>query len=203
MSVNNKEINIVSLNVASIRSLEKRVKLINFIKAVKFPPIICIQESNLNDHHNLRIPNYSVIRTDNKSRGTALLIKSNIQFEPVTINLLHFTITAAIILINNRSFLISSLYVPCDISSSDFKADFSILTTESRNYESFIAGGDLNAIHPEWDLNANRSNSNGKILYSCLNRYDNLIRISPNAPTRYDSNSVLDHFLVNFNLHSN
>ena len=173
------------------------------------PDIIFLQETHLRPGKTLKIPNYVIIRNDfiNPNspmaiRGTAICIKSNLNFIPVSTPALNVVnaIGIKIILPGTPPLNFFSVYNPNGESASDIKADLKTLLNFDVN--TFLLG-DFNAHHPFW--NCTRSNAYGNAIYDIL-LHSNADIIFPDSPTHFThlSSSTIDFGLFNgFNFDKN
>lgn len=158
-------INIASINVNSLISLNKRYDLLNFALLNNLD-IILISETKLSERYKLQFANYDFIRVDRnlsvKGGGTAILIKKNIPYEriytPSSKNnkILEYTIINIKILNNN--FFIISLYANND-DKKIFVDELNHLFTKlqlnlGNNY--YVMAGDLNSRHVAWGDRVNK-----------------------------------------------
>lgn len=156
------------------------------------PNFVLIQETHFNENHRLRIRDYQVF-TDLRGNGTAVLAKSNIVCfkKQVALERIYGSFIEIEVEKGDLNWLIGSIYIPCSSSHSSIKKDLKTLNQLAGRYHC-IFGGDLNARHPSW---CTRRNITGVAINRWLNAPDNnLIRVSPDRPTR--DRSKLDHFLL-------
>jgi exonuclease III len=163
------------------------------------PDIINLQETlrdKKNPVHYAGYKAYHIHRTPGQTRGTALLIKSDLTSERVIDQPTNYPSECITVnLHTNRTtpLRLLSLYSPDGSLSRDY------LHTELTNYPNSILVGDLNARHPTFgDIT---QNPNGTVLNELHN--DNLAySINPGQPTRYSQKttnpeqpSVIDYII--------
>lgn len=201
MELNHTNLKIISINVNSIVSLQRRNELLIFINRNN-PDIVLLNETKLKPFHNIEFKNYNFIRTDrltNKGGGTAILTRRSLDYEiisnPSSINntLLKFTIIK-IKLKNGSNLYIISSYATND-NRDIFIAKLNSLCEKLKfflpeNY--YLLIGDLNARHNNWgDKNFNQR---GLYLDNWLNttgiKYKATL-MPPSTPT-FNSASFLD-----------
>ena len=89
MVINLDFINIISINVNSLISQDKRIYLANFLETNK-PDIVLIGETKLNKTHKLNFDRYNLIRSDRKTNmaggGTAVLIRNDLKYTEILDN---------------------------------------------------------------------------------------------------------------------
>lgn len=199
-----KPLNIIQLNVNSIRSIAKRQELNTFIKSEK-PHIILLNETKLNNKHKVEFTNYNFIRTDrpnnNGGGGTGIVIHESLSYTVLSIPALNsIECTAIKIPLNNNKYLIiATVYVAKSMQNTIDTGDLNKILN-LKNYDSdIIMGGDFNAHHPLW-LSDNTS-PNGRALYKWYVDNFSTQSISLNStlhPSRHcnDTHSYLDLFFV-------
>lgn len=153
------ELKIISINVNSIVTNQRRLSLANMLKANN-PDIVFLSETKLKVNHVINFQEYIMIRNDRKNRmggGTAILIKRNIEFKKVNIqlqqceSLIEYTIIKIKIKANTHLILIA-VYAPCG-NQKEFIPELDLLfqrlqLEKEQNY--YIIAGDLNAKHTSW-----------------------------------------------------
>ena len=84
-----KNITIISINVNSILTIERKMNLIIFIEEHK-PDIILLSETKLCKKSKFEIQGYNIIRNDRNKHGggTAIILRDNIQYN--TINYINY-----------------------------------------------------------------------------------------------------------------
>lgn len=111
-----KILNIIQLNVTSIRSLTKRHELNNFLKNEK-PQIILLNETKLNDKHKVNFIHFNFIRNDrpnnNGGGGTGIIISDSLRYTVLSVIGLNSIECTAIKIPfnNNKNLIIVSIYV--------------------------------------------------------------------------------------------
>jgi Reverse transcriptase (RNA-dependent DNA polymerase)/Endonuclease-reverse transcriptase len=194
-------INIAYWNAQGIQ--HKIHELYNFLKDNHIH-VACVNETLLNVGQKLYThPNFTTHRLDRDTRGggVAIIIKNNIKHKllPHTKTTLIENISIEIFQ-NNKSVIVTSIYVPGSISaaqsSTHFKNDIRKLTSHSK---SFYICGDFNAKHRDW--NNFRANKNGNLLYDAYCEHNFLIKY-PSEFTRFPNDrrsnpSTIDLVLTN------
>lgn len=188
-------LSLITLNACSLRSQARRLALGDFLANNKKPDIVLLQETNLLNSHKLRVPFYNVLRTDNNRTGTAILFQQNILFNEINFPLKFLVTTAVLVQLNNQNLLICSIYVPSDVSASDYSSDLTLLLDSLSNYDWWIVGGDFNSHHTMWSP-LSSGNNNGKLLKSILLNRSGIDLLAPPMPTRYLSDNTIDFFLA-------
>lgn len=206
-----KPLNIVEINVGSLRSITKRQEMTIFLNT-NHPDIVLINETMLNQRHNIAFRNYNFIRTDKienePGRGTGILINHKIKYELIdTINWNLKTLETSAALIHttiNSIFIVAAYrYHNGNIKIDTADLDKIMYAFQRSNASQLIIGGDLNAKHTTWGnvFNCN----NGIILYQWVQ--DNAITndisiVHTKEPTFYRQNysSYLDIFIVTNNI---
>lgn len=206
-----KPLNIVEINVGSLRSITKRQEMTLFLNT-NHPDIVLINETMLNQRHNIAFRNYDFIRTDKieneLGRGTGILINHKIKYESIdTTNWKLKTLETSAALIhttNNPIFIVSAYrYHNGNVQIDTADLDKMMHAFQRSNASHLIIGGDLNAKHTTW---GNVSNCNNGII---LNQWvqDNAITndlsiIHSKEPTFYRQSysSYLDIFIVTNNI---
>lgn len=114
MELRNNSLKIISINVNSIVTIQRRNELLNFLH-INDPDFLLLNETKLKPHHTIALKNYFIIRTDRiiiKGGGTAILVKRDIEFETITNSssiknkLLEFTIIKIKLKNHNNLFII-------------------------------------------------------------------------------------------------
>lgn len=86
--MSSKILNIVQLNINSLRSIVKRQELNNFIKN-ESPDILLLNETKLNSKYKMSFENFEFIRNDrpnnNGGGGTGILIRSSISHKIIPV----------------------------------------------------------------------------------------------------------------------
>lgn len=192
----NRRLNFLTLNAQSLRNIERRAKLIEIVKDQKWPHFLLLQETNIDEKHNLRLPNYNIIRTDANAIGTAIAVINYTKFQTIYIKLKRIICTAIVATVNGKSLLVCSLYNPAKGSLIDLRSDLKILFETASKYHGSIMGGDFNAYHADWHNDC--SNKEGLTIANFINNnyFDRLTILAPFAPTRYESKYIIDFFIV-------
>lgn len=196
-----KTLKIATLNCCSVVRNYRRLDLEKMASEYN-PLIILLQETRLKPEHNLVIKNYTCVRNDcvDSRLGTAILYKGRFLTEEVDLKLSFVECTAIVLMTGNTmgNILIVSVYIPGSTSGSNLVKDLEKLHLASTNYSSCIIGGDFNSRNTPWDsgLNSNGIAFKKWLDQSCVD----LIHVTPNRPTRMQSGSCIDHFLLSNNL---
>lgn len=205
-------IKIIEINVNSLISLARRQNMREFLNLHK-PHAVLLVETLLRTNHRLSFSNYNFVRTDkdsiNSGRGTGILIKDNVQFEPINThawNLKSLEATAVLIKTeSNQNLLLVSAYRRHQARSVLDITDLDIIMDQKSKWNScdIVIGGDLNARHENW-LNTARCPS-GEALVRWLNinsAFRDVRLIHSAEPTFYRGNhsSHLDVFIISEDL---
>lgn len=183
---------IISWNVNSIKNKVSELRLL----ATKInPEVIMLQETWLKPHEEFKLNNYEILRTDREGRprgGTALAIRSDIEFEEIQVKLGKIENTAANITIKNKNIKIISAYLPPNkINKKD-------IATLRKIHPSGIVCGDFNAKHINWG--AIKTDRTGKYLEELCQAEELILHIPPEptrqAQRRRDRNAILDYALT-------
>lgn len=159
-----------------------------------------VSETHLKVNIPFFIQGYNSYRTDRtfgRGGGVAVIIKNSLHHSLLPILTLNCIETIGVIVhpINNNDPLhIFACYSP-NSSSIAFRDDLAKLT--NRNFQ-FIAGGDFNCRHQQW--NCYRSNQGGRALANLSINSNNCFVIAPNNHTHYSPRgypSTLDLFITN------
>lgn len=154
--MSSKSLKIIALNVNSIVTSNRRVKLEYFLQSHK-PDIMLLSETKLNMKNKIRFPSYCVYRNDRLSNGgggTAILVKSSIKHEIMNSPTMRNAEASSLKLpLQGSSISIVSLYNPKKLLIEDMKT---LLKTDSNTF----IGGDFNAKHVSWHNKNNNSNGN-------------------------------------------
>lgn len=119
------------------------------------PVIICVQETHLLPHHNLKIPNYDIIRKDfvdgmNASGGVAILIKNIIHHKKINLDTTLQVVALQIFLRNNEQpWSICNFYLNPKDRPSQNQLDQLLQQIPNPT----IIMGDFNAKNPLWGKN--------------------------------------------------
>lgn len=136
----------------------------------------------------------------------AVAIKSSIDFNKLIINGIKFVgtfVQTEVMVYNSRKkIMFGSIYIPCNFPTSDIYDGLDKILNFSRNFDSFVLGGDLNAKSPAW--RDQTDNPNGRVLNSWLLDHTlDVLRISDSSPSFPNGSSYLDHFLIGTNILNN
>lgn len=160
----------------------KRMLFIDFLTRHNIS-IACVTETFLTPKQNFKIPNYRVYRSDRPSEkasgGVAVIIKKNIQHEPIVLPpMICFEIQGVTVFLDNGSNLrIFSTYRSSKpLSTRDMNFIFHGNNTPT------IMAGDLNCKHPAWFSRV--PNPNGLKLFDLMNKSEWIV-ISPDQPTYF------------------
>lgn len=186
---------ILTINVASIRTLERRAKLTSVLNENKNPHVVLIQETNLNDRNKLTLPLYNIVRTDANWIGTAIAVKNNIDYKQVEMNTKLITCTAITIKINGLKHFICSIYIPHRGSQPLIRNECKEVLNIAKSYDACIVGGDFNAIHTDWN-NTNCCHKGEPLAKLIREDFGQLSIVAPNTQTRYESNVIIDFFII-------
>jgi hypothetical protein len=176
MSANTKTLKIIALNANSLASNRKKYALKTFINEQK-PDIMMLSETNLTNDDKLFIKHYKIIRNDsiNQKRGTAIVIKNNIRFNPIDITAkTNFkcieTTTITLKTSVNENIILTSLYGSHHnkhLFMSEYQKLYDTLKLSHPN-NFFVISGDHNAKHKSWKNESNESR--GNTLYEWLTK---------------------------------
>lgn len=193
------KLKIISYNVNSLISHNKRISLEKFLKRHE-PDLLLLSETKLNERHRLNFPKYVLIRTDKNDvgPGTAILLRSTVSFRRTYPGKLKcFQVTCVMVpLGGNQSLLVISIYIRGTPNGPDIEHDLNQINTLSQNYTYTIMGGDFNARHPLWmDSTTNRS---GESIAKWLenNAHQHALNVvSQPIPTFPRTPSIIDFFI--------
>lgn len=156
---NNFSFKLAAINVNSIAANQRRNLLLNFLN-VENPDIVCLAETKLKSHHNVKFANYDIIRDDRDSvygGGTAILIRRNIKYKRVQIvsNTTEQILETTIIKIeirNDANLFIIAAYAKCGAQKEFIPNLENIFQKLKLNIDEayYILAGDLNAKHTDW-----------------------------------------------------
>ncbi|XP_076388962.1 exodeoxyribonuclease-like [Megachile rotundata] len=174
-----RQIKIISANVNSIVSNERRHNILELLKA-ECPDFLLLNESKLKPQLSLNCKKYTLLRNDrvnSNGGGVAILIKQQIQHKiidiPQEIKVIE-CLSIKIKLRNKKNIIVTAGYTPGS-QADEFVGELAYLskTLEWGNPNNFyILGGDLNAEHPAW--NNSSFNSRGRALNNWIN--DNVLQ---------------------------
>lgn len=147
---------VIALNVNSIATSKRRMKLEYFLQAQK-PDVVLLSETKLNLRNKVRFASYSTYRNDRLSDGgggTAVLVKDTIRHEILnTPSLCTAEASVMKLQLNGSTVSIGSIYNPKKLLSDDLNKLLSM------DPDIFLAG-DFNAKHVTWNNLNNNSNGN-------------------------------------------
>lgn len=212
-SINIKTLNIFVINVNSLISIEKRLYFTQFLE-IHEPDFVFVNETKLNENHNLNFENYNCIRTDrkvgSKGGGTAIIINKKFKFNIISKNNISKykcleTTIINIKLLNNKNIVLISAYASENYREC-FNVEFDYLFKELElgkleNY--YILAGDLNAKHNNWGNTEN--NVRGNFIKNWINNNDIQYKcklVSSKLPT-FRSGSYLDIGIIDVRLKLN
>ena len=198
----NNSLKIISINVNSLVSNQKRSSLLNFLVKHK-PDIVLICETKLTKKHKIEFKDYNFIRNDRPNSilggGTAILIRKPIKFKIINLNFRSLETTSVKISLSySANLILTSAYVSGP-KYSTFTPDISDLFNKLKlndlnNY--YIIAGDLNAKHTTW---SNPENSpRGILLNTWIENNDLLYRTKllwSEEPSYPSGGSYIDLFL--------
>ena len=210
-NTNNSQLKIISANVNSIVTNERRHNLLKLLQEEN-PDIALLNETKLKHFHRPKFKEYDILRNDRKSAnggGVALLIKKNIKYEQIAVSP-HFEILETVVvrigLRSDKSLFIISVYAP-GIKANEFINElselFSTLTLDNTN-NYYMLAGDLNAKHTIW--NNSYYNGRGLALANWVADREIDLRLSlrgNNIPTFPRSNAFLDIAILDSRLKLN
>lgn len=187
----------LTFNVRSLIDRSRQIELANNLNYNDID-VAFIQECHLRRHVKVNIPGYSFIY-DYSPIGVAVLIKNTIQYKRVLMDNVRFSYTLISIEMRtndvSKKYLVGSIYLPCNMASTDLLEGLNKLLRSTEDYDGFIFGGDFNSKNVTWG--DNMDNCNGKIFYEWLQ--DNTLevtRICDSTPSYPNGSSFLDHFLI-------
>lgn len=201
--ITKKSLKIISINVNSIITNQRRASLLNLINKHN-PDITLISETKLNKTHKIQFKNYDIIRTDRynatQGGGTAILIKKPIAYQHITPksqqenNKLETTIIKLELKENENLFIISAY--TSHGNNEQFNQDFNNLfknlqLNQNKNY--YIIAGDFNAKHTSWKND--NYNTKGTFIKNWLDKNDMTYKTklySSELPSFPRGNSYLD-----------
>lgn len=161
-----------------------------FLK-INNPDIVLINETVLNESHNVEFRNYTFIRTNkvpkSPGRGTGILIKRPHQHEVLNTapwNLTTIETTAILVKTTNNPIFIIAAYRFHNNNARLDTNDLDKILTEFENSHAshLIIGGDFNAKHAHWGNTSNCTNETDLLNWATIN---NLRIISSLEPTFY------------------
>lgn len=210
MSVQNnpKPLNIIQINVGSLRTNIRRQNMSAFIKIHK-PEVVLINEMVINHNHNVNFRDYIFTRNNKipnePGRGTGILVKHNIKHEPIDTTAWKLkTLEASAVKIHTTGgllFVIAAYRYNGSRTSIDTE-DLDKMITKFRlsNASQLVIGGDLNARHMNWGNNTNCSS--GLKLDHWIQNLQDFKLLQTEEPTYYrlDYSSFLDVFIVSNSL---
>lgn len=177
MPVNNKNVKILQWNIRSLKTnwLDLMGKL-QFFK----PTIVALSETFMKQDFKINVNQYTIIREDRDDvrGGIAFLIKNNIKYEVITVNINNKPSRMQCQAIRVDKLALVHIYNPPDITLKT-GIMYQII---SQIGDQFLIIGDLNAQSPQWG--SGNINTNGKILEDLLEALD-LILLNDGSITRY------------------
>jgi hypothetical protein len=206
-----KKLNIIQLNVNSIRSITKRHEL-NILLKQERPDILLLNETKLNNKHRVSFENYNFVRNDrpnnNGGGGTGILVADSISFLSLPVTNLNSIECSAIKipLSNGKNLIVVAVYIAKCMQNTIDINDLNLILNLKNNDTEIIIGGDFNAHHPFWQSNI--TSPNGRAIYNWYMDVFSIHAISLNStlfPTRhcYESNAYLDLFFVSNSININ
>ncbi|XP_076379050.1 uncharacterized protein LOC143259674 [Megalopta genalis] len=197
------KLNIVSVNVSSIITNERRATLTDFL-TLHAPDITLLCETKLSPSHKLFFKDYNLIRTDRPNSkqggGTAILIRNSFKYKTRNIRTdnanpcLEFTIIE-ISLPDNHKLLLIAGYATSNCKKEfmqDLKCLFQKLKLEQTK-NLYLLAGDLNAKHTAWGNTLNNSRGTSLHLWNIENQITYRTSLySTESPSYPKSNSYID-----------
>lgn len=187
-------------------SIHDKLDELYHLMTIKHIHIACISETFLKPHHKLTSHDNFVIhrndRIEGRGGGVAIIIKKEISHKilPHTKTSLIENISVEISDDKNKSFIVSSIYLPGGTSHNLIKQHYARDLRKLTNYRKpYYLCGDLNSRHRYW--NCFNSNQAGNILYDEHSKNNFLIKHS-NDFTYFPSSargnpSTLDLLITN------
>jgi endonuclease/exonuclease/phosphatase family metal-dependent hydrolase len=158
------------------------------------PDIICLQETKLQPTITFNIPGYTIIREDrptyHTSGGLAILIKTTLNYQGLTVSAPPVESLAISVHCNNTSITIVNIYCPHEevITAQILNNLLTNIPTQS-----YLLCGDWNAHNPGWG--SNKFNTYGRAVEDWCDNH-NLIVLNPPLPTRINitngNTSIID-----------
>lgn len=159
-SVKISKVKMISVNVDSIITNQRRNSLLSFLK-IHNPDIAALNETKLNPKHNIDFKDYDVIRRDRPNAvqggGVAILVKKTLKFKRIVLSEVEQFKNLEIIIISfcladNQKLYIIAAYAPYGERLSfnqEIDKLFQILQLDDPN-NYYVMAGDLNAKHTSW-----------------------------------------------------
>lgn len=185
------EVKLISLNVNSITSFNRRHILNDFLKREK-PHIMFLCETHLNDKHRLNFPGYKIFLQNRATNGGGVAIFIREEFNAKRMIYNHefeFEYVAVSIMDNNDvETVFVSIYNPKQSHFMD------LLQFDKHNR--VIIAGDFNARNINFGDSSD--NANGIKLKGFLNEYRQFMLMIPDGPTCYrlPTGSYIDFFIT-------
>ncbi len=196
--MSDKQVNlkIMHLNIRSIKTATKQTQLKDL--TIKYnPDIISLNETYLTDKSSLTIEGYNIIRADRtakKGGGSAICIKSNLNFKELYLGNISgpddacgITVTSA-----NRQIAIFSIYSP-----PKAPLNHTLFTKIIEDHRNFIIAGDLNGQNKLW--HCKKENKYGRELEILINKH-NIQILNDKTVTYPRGKSILDLTLTSKSL---
>lgn len=164
--MSSRDLRVIALNVNSIVSSKKRMKLEYFLQSWS-PDVVLLSETKLNLKNRDRFPSYLMYRNDrltNSGGGTAIQIKNTVKHEVLnTPSLRNAEASIIKVPLKGSSVSIVSFYNPKKLLRDD-------LDKLVRMGQNIFLAGDFNAKHVTWRVtwNNQNNNSNGNALNKFL-----------------------------------
>ena len=181
-----------SITLFNAQSLLPKFDEVKAVISLKSSSIVCITETWLNDTVDTSlvcIPGYSLSRSDRTTKrggGTAVYVKENLNFTPVSVSNLHYRSDCCIIDVITINLLLICIYIPPNVKADNLRQihDMLVMIVDDhlscKPYYSYAIVGDLNQFN--------------------VGNLCNELHLSEliNRPTR--GNNILDHILVSGDL---
>lgn len=206
-----KKLKILSINVNSIITNQRRASLLNIMKSQQ-PDILLINETKLNKQHVLRFEKYNIIRNDRNNTqfggGTAIIIKKGIKYTSISLpeNNENKILEHTIIKLDSSNG--KAIYIIAVYAKSGYHKEFIpqinrlfkfLKLNLMDNY--YIIAGDLNAKHIDWkNPNNNARGESFKRWIDTHNIEYKLRLLSTRYPSYPNGNSYLDIVLLDTRL---
>lgn len=150
MMDSNLKLKIISVNINSIVSNERRLALASLLKNHK-PQICFLSETVLSKRHKPSFEGYNIIRNDD-GRGTAVVTDEKLKFNKFLFHSDIFSACLGVLICRNnfgttKRILVGSIYIPSN-SGQGLHAELDRLNTIVGTFDAAILGGDFNARHP-------------------------------------------------------
>jgi len=144
------------------RALRNKIPELSQFLIRNFYHVVLIQETWLDEKVKIKIPNYVCLRKDRNAQGggVCIFLHDSIHFN--SFDFCHLESIESLfikIFIDNRSFIIGSIYSSSSLTTTQLRTDYNKLFCRA---DALICAGDFNAKHTRW----NNSTSNKKGLKS-------------------------------------